>query len=275
MSWAKSTRTGCFSLVLLAVLILSGTARASDIVRICDDDAEWPPYAYFGKTDGKKDKSVIEGATVELAAEIFKQIGLPYTYDMIPWKRCLFEVANFAKNQKYEVVVNASFNTERAGNYYVSAPIYATRFGIAYNRKKFPKGPDIKQLSKLKDHLLCGPTGYNFKMYDLEYDQVDTHNKHYQQILKRVGLDRCDIGLVGVEIVLGLSRIEGWSIPENVIMEPLPQIKPTTFHIWVSKQSPRAHALAVAINQAIIILQHDGRSDRIFKKYLTPPAATE
>ena len=119
---------------------VAGQATGQEKVTICDDEAEWPPYAYFARTADGIDRSRIEGATVELVAEIFSRIGLPYSYDMIPWNRCLHEVANFDSLNRYEMVANASYNEERAANYYATAPIYMTRFGIGYNREQFPKG---------------------------------------------------------------------------------------------------------------------------------------
>ena len=108
-------------------------------------------------------------------------------------------------------------------------------------------------------------------MYGLERSDVHSPNKNYEEVLKRVSLNRCDIGLVGVDVVLGISRIENWKVPKNVILEPLQQIKPISFHLWISKGSSRALDLTVRVNQAIIDLQHDGTADRIFAKYTGPP----
>ena len=105
-------------------------------------------------------------------------------------------------------------------------------------------------------------------MYGLRDADVDSTNQDYVEILKRVSLGRCQVGLVGIEVVKGGSLLTGWSLPEDIVMEALPQIRPTSFHFWVSKGSPRALRLITDINQAIIALQNDGTSDRIYARYL-------
>jgi ABC-type amino acid transport substrate-binding protein len=49
---------------------------------------------------------------------------------------------------------------------------------------------------------------------------------------------------------------------------PLPGVEPITYHMFIAKTSPRAYELVAKINQALLILQHNGVSKRIFEKYL-------
>lgn len=41
-----------------------------------------------------------------------------------------------------------------------------------------------------------------------------------------------------------------------------------TFHVIVAKTSPRAEELLAQLNQAIIILQGNGKAEVLFKEYL-------
>lgn len=251
----------------LLVALAATPALAGDPVAICDDQAEWPPYTYYARSADGIDKTRIEGATVELVAAIFDRIGLEYSYDLLPWNRCMYQVANFAELGRYEIVANASYNKERAQSYYASTPLYQTRYGVAFTLARFPNGPKIDTLDRLRQYQLCAPSGYNIAMYGLTAAEVSSSNRSYREILNRVSHARCDLGLVSIGVVRGLARIEEWSVPENVILEPLRQIKPITFHLLISRTSPRAQPLTVSINEAIIELQHDGTSDRILEKY--------
>ena len=56
-------------------LFIVSPAKA-DIVNICDDAALWPPFAYAPLVNGEPDQSQIQGATVDLLAVIFDEIGL-------------------------------------------------------------------------------------------------------------------------------------------------------------------------------------------------------
>ncbi|RED46154.1 substrate-binding periplasmic protein [Aestuariispira insulae] len=254
----------CFCLL---VVLAAKPVFAGDPVAICDDQAEWPPYTYYARTADGIDKTRIQGATAELVAAIFDRIGLKYSYDLLPWNRCMYQVANFADLGRYEIVANASYNKERAKLYYASTPLYQTRYGVAFTLARFPNGPKIDRLEKLRKFHLCAPSGYNIAMYDLTPAQVSSSNRSYREILNRVSHARCDLGLVSIGVVRGLAQIEDWSVPENVILEPLRQIKPITFHLLISRTSPRAQQLSVSINEAIIDLQQDGTAGRILEAH--------
>lgn len=257
---------------VLALFSFSSNVLAQP-VHICDDEEEWAPYAYNPRVDGKPDKSIIIGFTAELLDEIFKLVGIEFTYEFTNWKRCLKHVAFFDKSKKYEVFVNGGFSMDRADKYYVTTPIYKTHQGVFYSKTKYPNGLPLKKASDLNNFKACGINGYDYSYIYTKYgvsedNKMDLRAKSMAQVLNMVSKSRCDIFLNSLEPVYGGVTIGKHTIPDNVVGMPIPNIEGTTFHIFISKSSPRAYELLTKINQSILILQNNGVSKKILKKYL-------
>ncbi len=260
-----------FIFAVLPALIANTVIAAPETVAICDDGGEWPPYIYFNRTNGKIDKSApLEGATIELFDEIFKRSGLEYSIELIAWKRCLEEVTNFGANKNYEIVTNGSYNEYRQKNYYVSAPLYKTHQGLFYSADKHKQAPVIKSAKDLNKYSLCGILGYNYTMYTAlgVKEEIDTGAKSLVTVLKKISEGRCDFFPSPMEPVLGGQTIGLYKLPENIKFVEAPWVGTTTFHLFVSKSSPRAYELYTKINQQIMILQGKGIATNIFRKYL-------
>ena len=162
---------------------------------------------------------------------------------------------------------------ERAEEYYLSIPIYKTRKGVFYSSRKYPAGIPISKLSDLNNFDICGIHGYNSEyMYTgdgLKKDKkIDTGAKSVHDALRKIASGRCDLLLTSIEPVYGAAQIGKYNIPKYISVIPMSEMEPTTFHIFISRSSPRAYELLTKINQAILILQHNGVSKEIFKKYL-------
>ena len=258
-------------LITLLFLVASSVAIAQP-VRICDDAAEWPPYTYYPRVDGKPDKSRLTGAVVELLDEIFKINEMEYSIKLLPWKRCLNEVYRFGENRKFEVFTDGTFSVERTNKYYLSAMIYTTHQGVFYSKKKYPNGVPMQKSSDLNRFNLCGVHGWNYEYLYTDYGvvkdkKIDTGAKNIRHALTKISKLRCDVLPNSLEPVYGGVAVEKYTIPADNASIPIPGVDPTTFHIFVSKSSPRAYELLTKINQAILILQHNGVSNKIFNKY--------
>lgn len=260
-------------LITFIFLVASSVAIAQP-VRICDDDTEWPPYTYYPRVDGKPDKSRLTGAVVELLDEIFKINEMEYSIKLLPWKRCLNEVYRFGENRKFEVFTDGSFSVERTNKYYLSTMIYTTHQGVFYSKKKYPNGVPMQKSSDLNHFKLCGVHGWNYEYLYTDYGvakdkKIDTGAKNIHHALTKISKLRCDVLPNSLEPVYGGVAVEKYTIPEDIASMPIPGVDPTTFHIFVSKSSPRAYELLTKINQAILILQHNGVSKKIFNKYFS------
>ncbi len=256
-------------LTILSIFVFSNVIWA-DTVKICDDGAEYPPYAYWKRINGEPDKSRLTGATVDLVKEIFTVIEMEYIIKLLPWKRCLNEVNHFGENKEYEVFIDGSYSEERAKKYYVSPTIFKTHQGIFYSKKKFADVPPINNPEDVNKFRLCGVLGNNYNpFYELGVKkQIDTGARDIHSALQKVSFDRCDFFLSSIEPIYGGVRVGQYKIPEDIVDMPFPGAKEPTFHIFVAKTSPRAYELHTKISQAILFLQYKGNAKKIFKKYL-------
>jgi len=260
--------------ISLFTLICLPNVTIAQPINICDGQMEWPPYTYYQRVNGQPDKLKLTGAVVELLDEVFNLIEMEYTITMLPWKRCTVEVMNFDKTKKYELFINGSFSMERTKEYYLSTPIYETRQGVFYSKKKYPDGPPISKTSDINNFKICGVHGYNLEYlytdYGLRKDKkIDSGAKSLYAAMRKIKSGYCDILVNSIEPVYGGTIIGKYTIPPDISSIPMPGVEPTTFHIFISKRSPRAYELLTKINQAILILQHNGVSKEIFKKYLS------
>ncbi len=239
-------------------------------VRICDDDAEWPPYLYYQRVDGKVDKKQLVGIVKELFDIIFKEVELEYSIKLIPWKRCLAELENFDTSQRYEIVANGSYSLPRAKKFWASLPMYITHRGVFYSEKRFPDGPPIKKKSDVADYRICGVDGYDYR--DIftwgENIKIDQGAKSNGAALKKIALGRCDIMITSMEPIYGAAAIGNLTIPKGIKSYPMPGLKPSIFHFWISKKSPRATELLLALNEAMMKVIYTRQYERIYRKYL-------
>src|SRR4051812_38647462 len=69
----------------LALLSMAGfgVAHAGTPIKVCDDDAGWPPYTYVDP----KNPPVVIGASADLMREILTRAGYEPQIKLLPWKR--------------------------------------------------------------------------------------------------------------------------------------------------------------------------------------------
>jgi polar amino acid transport system substrate-binding protein len=254
--------------VALAACLLCPSAWAQKVA-ICDDESEFPPYAYREPSKDNPGEMRVTGATVDLVKEIFKLLKLPYSYDLMPWKRCTAAVENFRGEDGYEMFVNGSNNEERAQKFYVSAPIFRRHTGLWFSRTRFPKGPPITKAKDLDAFRVCGAFGYNYDwLIALGVKKIDTGAASPQIALQKLSLDRCDFVVAGMEDTYIGQKLGRITIPDDVKGIPFPGSRRPTYHFFISKTSPRALELYTNINQVILQLQNSGKAQEIFRKYL-------
>ena len=251
---------------LLVCLSLSDTALAREL-KICDDQAEWPPYIYYPREGGLANKSQLTGATKDLIDRIFEGSGINFSIKLLPWKRCLAEVSG---GETYEVFADASSNEERLNMYHRSLPTYKTTEGLFFSKKRFPNGLNLSSATDINQYKLCGLMGYNYaNFFELGVKkEVDLGVNHASKALQKLEKGRCDVFLSTIEPILGAVAINQFSLATEIDHISLPGAKGTSFYFWVSKNSLRADELLGVINNAIDKLYSNGEADTIFKKYL-------
>jgi polar amino acid transport system substrate-binding protein len=90
------------TIMLVASFLILGFPVSAKEVKLCGVD--WAPFTY---STGKK---LTRGISIEIYTEAFKRLGLNFSADKLPWKRCLQSV----KAGTHDAIIDAS---ARAGDY--------------------------------------------------------------------------------------------------------------------------------------------------------------
>lgn len=257
------------SAFLLSMIPLSFNATANTQthlkayapVTVCDDENLWPPYVFT------KD-SKVTGAMVELLDAIFKKTQIDHTLTLTSWKRCLYQVEHFSGEPRFEVFINGTFSEERAQKFLVSDQVYSSGNAYFYSKTQFPVAPEINKLSDLKNYSVCGVHGYNYEMYGLTSSDLSVTAADLHSLFRLLKSNRCDIILNAYSVPFGSLFTDKPMLDNTVdarIIESLPK---QSFHIFVSRKTPRAKYLISEINQALQALKEDGTIHAIFSQYL-------
>ena len=257
MTWAK-----CCLLVLIFGISIQARALTKNTVSICDDSAGWPPFTYLIHIDGKKK---VVGFTVDVLNTIFKKAGLKYSIVLQPWKRCLAEVAHGVHKQ---MLLNASYNENRAKTYLFSDPVYITVPNYFYSKDTFPKGIKITKPEDLKKYKVCGLLGYNYKIYGLEDEQVDTSTKNFDSLIPKLKLNRCQVFIEQYEIIagFGITRNHNYLGESWLGHAPLPYMKPTSFYMLFTRNK-EGRRLQAIVNKGLEAIKASGEYDDLLKRY--------
>ena len=256
--------------IVAVLLVAQAPARAGTLagstIRICDDGAEWPPYSYYKRVDGRPTKDVV-GFSVDVIASIFKKANLSFSIELLPWARCQVEVA---AGSKYQMALNASYNEERATTYHMSRAYYRTTNYYFYSRIAHPTGLKIDSVADLKKFKVCGLFGYNYETYGLPAGTVDQGTKNYLAVtLKMLHADRCDLFLEKYEVMAGFTVIgQDFLSDMNLARAPVPKMAPTKFYMMISRQSEHASELLKLINDGLAAMESSGQMEEIRKKYI-------
>ena len=231
--------------------------------QVCDDEAEWPPFIYYQRTNGVKSQKII-GSALATLEQILTKADIDYTIMLMPWKRCLLEITN---GQRYQVTLNLSFSADRERDFLLSRSYYRLTNQYFYSRKQHPNGLSIKGLSDLKHYRVCGLLGYNYSIYGLTEEEMDLSGYGFAKMIAKLHLGRCDLFVQKPEIMRGFGKVD----PEmallladsNLVGATLPGIKDTGFHMGVSRSAPYGKALLKLLNEGIDELEASGELQKI------------
>ncbi|MGI0116863.1 substrate-binding periplasmic protein [Zooshikella sp. RANM57] len=258
-------------IILMCLCTLSNVALAEEkqvlpsLLRICDDDAEWPPFAYFSRTPGEKSK--LKGYSIEVLATILKPIKQPYQIDMINWNRCKYEVKN---SKKYHMLVDSSLNKQRRNNFLYSDSYYDTHTYYFYAKAHHPNGIHISSFKDLKQYRLAGMQGYNYATYGLNESDISIYKNSQRKIFNMLLHNRADLYLERIEIIAGFAALGENFLENNEIgYAPLPNTAPMSFHMLFPKTS-QGKKLRDFFNHKLKQLKSEGILERLLNKHLEP-----
>lgn len=264
------------SLVLIIFLLINAPLFGSNLpVKICNDSGEWAPYFYFERNpDGTKTNNLV-GATIDSLNAIFEKINMEYSFELIPWKRCLAYVERFEKVQKYEMFSEAGINSWRTERYlHTKEAVYKRTNVFYYNTTKFPQGLNITTVKDMEKYKICVGGGLSYERYikaGLNEKLVDvSHKTDYFDVIRKISLGFCDIMPANLAIIEGGIKINQFQLPDNISYEADITIDdPFYYYYWIAKTSPRSNELINKIDLAIKELKETGVWEKIYKKYLS------
>lgn len=253
------------TIVLLLAAVTAGahaTPLAQEqVIRVCGQIAEWPPYLYFKRDLGGATDEVT-GYSAEMLQLSLERKGLRYTIDMLPWKRCTESV----RLGMHDMVTDLANNPERARTYLVSKPYYSQHLVYFYDLAR-PR-PAVETASDLKKLRLCGINGYTYAAFGLSPAQMDTGSQDLIQSLLKLKNNRCDAVPERLEIALGyqaLGKVDFKVL--GIAYGALPDLQPSPFHMMVSRNVPYAAELLDVLNDGIDALGRSGDAKRLAAKY--------
>lgn len=255
---------------LLAVPFAAQGAQgtAAPVLAICEDENEWPPYSYFERVDGRKTDR-LTGYAVAVLRDILTRRGVDYTIDMIPWPRCM-AVATIG--EQYAMVLNLSYNEQRARAFLFSRPYYATTSYYYYSRRNYPRGLDIKSVGDIRKYRVCGVQGYNYSGYGLAPGEVDQGAKNFAALITKMQLGRCALFLEKDEVMVGYAAIgKNYMADPDIAKAPVPGMKPDLFYFGISRRHPRAMQIKQMIDEELRQMEASGRLGELWRNASAVP----
>lgn len=236
-------------------------------VKICEDDAEWPPFTYFERAGGKPTPHLV-GVAVEAIDRILTRAGVRYTIDMLPWTRCQEGI----RSGSYHMALNASYSEARARDYWLSRPLYHLNSHYYYSRRQHPQGLAIQSIDDLKRYRVCGLLGYNYSTYGLQPDDLDLSPANFALVINKVEHGRCDLFVEKREIIAGFGVIDPRMAQAlanpDLASAPVPGVPPTPFHMMVTRARPWGQSLVQLLDRGIVELDSRGEMRQILGRYV-------
>lgn len=252
-----------FSLVVLVVTTVRADTLKGKVIHICEDAAEWPPYHYLKRENGKKTEEIV-GYGIDVLDRVFGKHGISYKIDFLPWKRCLAEVK---KGGKYQMALSGSYSRERDDTYHL-VNWYKTTVYYYYSKKRYPQGLKIEKLSDLENYDLGGVRGYNYYFLG-EYEQkMDKGAENIEAVIKKMSLGRFDLTFEQYEIFSGFRAIGNDHLAnQDLGFAKLSGVDPTWFNMMISKNYVYSPELKKIISEGIAELFWSGEHKTLLEKH--------
>ena len=264
--------------IVIAVMMMSAIISHADnseitglrgdlVIHIVDDEAEWPPYTYYKRLNGKKTQE-IEGFSIDVVSHILHRAGIKFTIELLPWKRALFNVAGGKKNQ---LILNSSYVKEREEDYLYSLSYYSLQHVIFYSVKKYPNGLVLKDIDDLNsNYKICGLRGYSYGAAGVDTQKVNLSFGTYGQLI-HVLHERpeiCDLFIEGYKILPGFKMIgHDYLADMNLKHSIIPGLASKGYHMLISKKLAYRHELKRILDEGILDMQNSGEMDKVSEKY--------
>lgn len=250
--------------LLTAVLFLSSLSVQAALpksIATCDDGDEWPPYAFYERSNGKASKEVT-GYSLEMLKEILKAKNVELHIELIPWKRCLEKI----KAGKAVAALNATINDERKRDFLISKPYYALTEAYVASSAKAPK---IASAADLLKYNICGQRGYNYEYLGVFQKNILSTVDSFANAIKQIKTGRCDLIPVNREILVGYHAIgePDYINDPELLTSNIPGVPGTPYVMLVSKKIDFGPELLATIDEGVAALEKSGFAKQLRQKY--------
>lgn len=243
---------------------VSAAELSGKVVTFCAEDGEWPPFNFFLRENGVKTTQSV-GYDLDVLRAIFIKHDIVARFEIIPWKRCL----SLTKRGEYDAILSASLNPERVASFITSEPYYSITPSYFYLREDYPGGLSFKSVLNIESKNICGRQGYNYVNFGFDNRRVQRVAKDHDTLIRMTIARRCKVFLARSEIFFGLTYLGlPTSLHKELAYKKIPNVKPETFHILISRQFKYANELKSIIDNGVDELRRSGELENILKKYI-------
>ncbi len=242
-------------------------AMEGSTITFCEDSDGFPPYLWAEKVNNSG-LTQARGFNAEVIEKVLAKHNMHALFIFIPWKRCLQNVKN---NNGAQVALDMIYTEERATEYILTRHLFTTNAYFFYSRKHYPNGISIESPADLiKTGVVCGRFGSNYTGYGVNNDDVLRTAHSFKKLLQLLEVGRCDIFLARYEVLLGYKLLEEDLFSGiDLGCDLIPGIKPTKFHMGISRDYKFAEELNMLINAGISEMESSGELEQIMQKYLS------
>ena len=254
-----------FAFLCALPLLSQAQITVGTTIETCNDGGEWPPYFYHVYQNGQR-TDYIEGYDLDYLERIFSEVGLNFTFNLIPWIQCLDKVET---GETYTMVTSVAYSQERDEKYIMTDDYYTVQPHYFYVKSNFPNGMDIKSIDDFASYKVCGLLGYNYTNFGIPVETIDVGTKVFPQLIEKVERKRCDLFLARYEIFSGFSKTGNDYINNhNLGTAIIPGVQGDKFHMMISRNYEYAEELKTLLNEGIAQLKATGEAQRLLEPYL-------
>lgn len=171
-------------------------SRVPDIIRVCTDENDFPPFTFFRDTTVNQP----DGFNIALIDRILTPIGKRAEYDVMPWRRCLA----MAERGEVDVLLDVQDTPERRRIMLLPSAHYETSpamIALADNRH-------LMQLINSKERMLtlniCRITGWDTSILASADELIPAGEPHdLTSALAMLRQGRCDMLIYTAELLSG------------------------------------------------------------------------
>lgn len=201
-------------------------------VRVCDDDAEWPPYVF--RVPDAHGGVEVRGRSVDLLRLLLGRLGWTMRLELLPWSRCLAEVAG----GRAHMTLGATLTPERQRDYWTTSEVYRTQQYYVWSAHHHPKGLAITQAQDFAHWRVGGVHGFVYPYLKAVGVAPGSMAASHFNLVEMLHANRLDTVLMADSLLRSQRNREGqyfWDDP-RLGKAPVPGGHMNAYHLLISKR---------------------------------------